>query len=195
MIARQLSGVPFDGSRQLDVTCRSPELLPSLLRQIKIGLVEVMVAARRAKRGSHLGVGDPARQRSITSVPYVGGQLASILFDQQFYEGAGVEIDENHSSATLLAYQFSHGPAGPGTRTTRRYGADREVWPRDDPFSRQPFEHGGSADSEEASNGDATVGDHDFVPFMGALEPFTQVRSQVTDSHVHDRECTLCRQS
>lgn len=93
---------------------------PSLLGQIKIGLVEVTVASGPAKRGSHLGVGDPARQRSITSVPDVGGQLASIFFDQQFYKRAGVKIDESHRSATLLAYQFSHGPAGPQSPNRHR---------------------------------------------------------------------------
>ncbi|MDQ1379249.1 MAG: hypothetical protein QOE15_3422 [Acidimicrobiaceae bacterium] len=48
--------------------------------------------ARLAPRGNK-----PARHRSITAVPHIDGKVAPLFFDQQFHEGARIEIEEDHA--------------------------------------------------------------------------------------------------
>jgi hypothetical protein len=60
MAAGQVAGMPLDLRGELDRTRRGPVLLPGLLGDPKVALIEVVVAARGCERGTHLGIGQSA---------------------------------------------------------------------------------------------------------------------------------------
>lgn len=103
--ASQMSGLLFDLCSQLHRPGSTPVLLPRLFGCGQIFIVEVMVTTSCRQCSAHLGIGEAAGEGGIASVPHLSSEVAAGLFDDQLHEGAGMEVDEWHASAPLLAYQ------------------------------------------------------------------------------------------
>ncbi len=97
MCAGQLAGVHGDGLGYLDGSCRGPEFLPLCLGAALVGSIQQVIATGSRQRGTYLRVGKPRRDGGVASVPEGGGQLTSVLLDDQFDEGAAVEIHNRHA--------------------------------------------------------------------------------------------------
>lgn len=114
---------------------------------------------------------------------------ASLLFDQQFHEGTGVDVDECHGSATLLAYPLSDGP---WTTTTRRRRACCSFRRGDDPFGRQPSRGPGGADTQQSSYWDVAVGDHDLLAIADQVCLVSNIvflRSTINSNAIYGQHC------
>jgi len=134
-MARQLASAAFDNGGELDGPRRRPILLPRCLGVDKVVLVEHMISRRGGEGGAYLGVRQSAREGGVTSVPELGGQIASRLVDQQLHEGARVEVDQRHLSATLFADELRHGVTRTGAATPRSCGSLSPFRAPDDAFS------------------------------------------------------------
>jgi hypothetical protein len=92
-----LARVLLDGGGELDRASDRPVVIPGLLGCVEIIVCEIVIAGGRSQRRPHLRICQAAGDRGVASVPQVGGQLAACLLDQQFHEGAGIEVDERHA--------------------------------------------------------------------------------------------------
>ena len=135
--ACRLTCMLLDGSSEFNWTGSGPVAGPCLLRRIHVFGSEVVIASGGGQRGPHLGIGQAALHRSVASIPQLSRQVASRFFGQQLHEGAGIEIDQGHSSAPLLADNLGQRPARARPRTSRCPRTLRRRRPTDDPVGCQ----------------------------------------------------------
>ena len=181
----QLAGMLFYGCGELDRPGGRPVTIPGALGRVEFVFIEVVVAGGGGKRGTHLGIGQPARDGGVTSVPQFGGKLAACLLGEEFHEGAGVEVDEWHLSAPLFADDVGHGPARTRTSTPGCFRALDRCGSANHPFGRQALKCGRGRQAEQPGDRDAAVGDDDFVTFACSFEPFAEVCAEISDGHIH----------
>ena len=98
VLAREVAGTALDGVGQLDRTSRRPVLLPRGLGGDEVLIGEVAVSVGCCQRGADFRIREAARQRGVPAVPNVSGETATQLVDDEFHEGAGVEVREGHVS-------------------------------------------------------------------------------------------------
>jgi len=98
MQPHQLASVTLDCRRQLDEARCRPVLRPDTLGRLEVVHVEVVVAACSGECCTHLRVGEPARQGSITTVPQLRGDVAACLLDQQLHEAVRSTIPSGFAS-------------------------------------------------------------------------------------------------
>ena len=107
-----MAGVLLDGCGEFNRTGSGPVLGPSLLGRVQVLGGRVVIAGRGGQRGPHLGIGQAARHGGVASIPQFSGEVAARFFGQQLHEGAGIEVDQGHRSAPLVANNL-------GQRATR----------------------------------------------------------------------------
>lgn len=56
----------------------------------------------------------------------------------------------------------------------------------DHPFGGEALEGRGGRDTEQAGDGDSTLGDDDFFASSGSLQPLAQMCPEITYGYVHD---------
>jgi len=164
----------------------------------QIPLLQVVVAASGSQGRPDLGVGKTARQGSITTVPERSDEVASRFLDHQLHQCAGVEVDEGHRSAPLLAHPLGDGPTRPRTQLAGCRRSALLQGPGDHALLGETFQHWGDADWEQPSYGHPAIGDDHFMPIPGAGQPIAQMRSKlgygdVHDVSVHDEACGIVR--
>ena len=96
MDAREVPGLPFNLSRQLDRSGSAPVLLPRLLGCGQVVVVEIMIATSSRKCRAYLWIRQTAREGGIATVPQISNEVAAGLLDDQLHEGARVEVDKRH---------------------------------------------------------------------------------------------------
>ncbi|HVB93428.1 MAG TPA: hypothetical protein VND67_03835 [Acidimicrobiales bacterium] len=104
----QSACLPLYRRGEFDRSDGRPELLPSLFRHGQVVVVEVVIPSGSRESGSNFRVRDPARKCCVTAIPQIDCEFGTRLFDYKFDEGAGIEIDERHGSAPLLADYVRH---------------------------------------------------------------------------------------
>jgi len=92
----QLTGVPLHRHVQLDRANGGPELFPGPARGISFTFGQSVIAGRSGQRGANFRVGQPAGHWRVASVPQLGRQVGTGLFDQQFHQCTGVEVHQRH---------------------------------------------------------------------------------------------------
>ena len=142
-----------------------------------------MVAVSSGEGGPHLGIGQAACECGVASIPQVGRQVADRFFGEQLHEGAGVEVDQPHISAA--AQRRSRPEAGVGA-AARMHGGAGPPRGADYPIGRQALERGRGGQAEQPGYRNPPVGDHDFVTLPDPFEPLAEVRTQFSDSYVHN---------
>lgn len=98
MLAGEVAGMTLHRWCQLDRARGTPELFPALLGVLEAISVEVVVPVSGGERRSDLGVGEPARDGAIASVPECDGELRSRFVDDQLHERTCIEVDDRHLS-------------------------------------------------------------------------------------------------
>ncbi len=144
-----------------------------------------MVAAGRGERSAHFGVRQTARQRRTAVVPQLGGEVASVLLDEQLHECAGVEVDQRHRSASLLADEFSDGPmrARPGLPLRPRPTRLRR--PGDEAIVREALEHRSRPQPDELRHWDPTLCHDDLLAGINTGEPVAEMGAKFGDGNIH----------
>lgn len=56
----------------------------------------------------------------------------------------------------------------------------------DHPFSGEALEGSGCRDTQQAGDGNSTLGDDDFFASPCSLQPLAQVCSEITNGYIHD---------
>jgi hypothetical protein len=190
VLAGQSARVLFDSDCQFNRTHRSPIVGPGSFRRAEVLVAEVTVTVGGCQRCSHLGIGQSTCHRGVAAIPELDGEVRACLFYQELHEGTGVEVDEGHSSAPLLADYVGQRPARsasdpPGSAWTSegfRWGYQ--------PIRDQPLQSRGSAQPPQACHGDTTVSDYDLITTANLFEPAAQMGSKLSDSDVHGFQCT-----
>jgi hypothetical protein len=94
--AREVPGVAFNLSCQLDRSGSAPVLLPRILSCGQVVVIEIMIATSSRKCRSYLRIRQAARQGGVATVPQIGNEVAAVLLDEQLHQRARVEVDERH---------------------------------------------------------------------------------------------------
>jgi hypothetical protein len=81
---------------QFDRTNCRPVPLPGIFCCCQLIDFQVVIARQSGKRGANLRVCEPARQRRIAPVPQFHSEFRARFVDHEFYQGAGIEIDQRH---------------------------------------------------------------------------------------------------
>ena len=144
-----------------------------------------MVSTGRGESRSHLGIREPARQCRITAVPQLGGEIAPGLFHHQLHQRAGVEVDQRHQLAPLLADQLGYRSTRARTRPILHRRPARLDWPGDDPVVGEAFNRRPSVQSDEPRHRQAPLSDDDLLTTVGVGEPVTEMRSKLGHRNVH----------
>ena len=185
--ARKQPGVPLHGRSELDRAAGRPVLLEGPLSRGEVSVIEIVVAGGRGERGTHLGIGQPARERGVTSVPQLRGQIAAFLLGQQLHQGAGIEVDQRHPSAPLFADDVGHRPARTGTGTPRRGLPLARARLADHAFGSQALEYGGRAQTQQPRDRDAAIGDYHLVALACSLQPIAKVCPEFSNGDIHNQ--------
>jgi hypothetical protein len=92
----QLTGVPLHRRGQLNRANGGPELFPGPARGVSFTFSQNVIAGRRGQCGAHFRVGQAARHWRVASIPQLGRQVGTGLFDQQLHQCTGVEVHQWH---------------------------------------------------------------------------------------------------
>jgi hypothetical protein len=98
MGAGEFPRVLLDRFRQLNRSGHRPESAPVLHSGSYGRCVQPMITAGGRQRCTNFYMGKSARYGRVASPPEVGHHVAGFLLDQQFDEGAGVEVDQHVQS-------------------------------------------------------------------------------------------------
>jgi hypothetical protein len=179
VLASQSARLLFDSDCQFNRTHRSPIVGPGPFRRAELLVAEVTVTVGSCQRCSHLGIGQSTRHRGVASIPELDGEVRARLFYQELHEGTGVEVDERHSSASLLADYVGQRPARsasdpPGSAWTSeglRWGYQ--------PIRHQPLQSRGRAQPLQACHGDTAVSDTPRSVRLVQLSPIEAVTKRI----------------
>ena len=105
MLVGQVAGERLDLDGDLDTADGGSQLLPRCRGRPRPRLVEASCSSGGRQGGTHLRVGDAAREERVGTVPEPGGLRAARFLDDELHQGAGVEVGDGHrrrsrSSAT-----------------------------------------------------------------------------------------------
>jgi hypothetical protein len=137
------------------------------------------------ERGPHLGICQAAGHRGIAAVPQLSGEVASWFFGQQLHESAGIEVDQRHRSAPLIADDLGQRPAHARARPSRRSRALSGRWPADDPVGCQALKGGRGSEAEQPGNRHPAVGNHQFGPAADSFKPLAEMCPKLGNRYVH----------
>jgi hypothetical protein len=185
----ELAGVLLYGRGELDRSCSCPVLLPHLPGAAELALGQIVAAACGSQCGAYLGVGQPARHRSVTSIPQCGREVASGLFSKKLHEGAGIEIHQRHRSAPIFADDVREGPPRPRPRRCCR--ALSGPGPADHSLGGQPFQRRRGGQAKQPCDWHSPVGNDDLVTTTSLIEPDAEIGPEFGDGDVHESKCTL----
>jgi hypothetical protein len=180
--SRQLARMLLYGSTEFNGTGSGPVAGPLLLGFVQVVSREVMIAGSSRP---HFRIGQAARHRRVASVPQFCGEIACRFLGQQLHERAGVEIDQRHQSAPLVAADLGQWPARPRARSSRRSRAMRGRGPAYDAHGGQALEGTGSRETQEPGHRDTAFSDHQFGSAAGPFEPLAEMGPEFSNSYVH----------
>lgn len=181
MPGSELPGMTLDRLAQLDRPKGGPVLLEGSFCGGDVGRFEVVVAQRCAESSSHLGVGEPAGDRRVAAIPQFRCEIASVLFDEELYECARVEVHERHESATLFAHKICHrAPSSRSVVRRRQWSVPLHGAP-DHSLAREALQLGDGVNAEQPDHWQSPFCDDDLFSVPGTVEPRAQVGSQFTD--------------
>lgn len=89
-------------------------------------------------------------------------------------------------SAPLFAHYLGDGVARTWPWSSCRGRPPSAFGPADHPFSGEAFEGSGCRDTQQAGDGNSTIGDNDLFASSRSLQPLAQVCSEITNGYVHD---------
>jgi hypothetical protein len=187
----ELAGVLLYGRSELDRSGSCPVLLPHSPGAAELALGQIVVAACGSQCGAYLGVGQPARHRSVTSIPQLGREVASGLFGKKLHEGAGIEIHQRHRSAPIFADDVRQGPARPGPGPPRCCWALSGPGPADHSLGGQPFQRRRGGQAKQPGDWHSPVGNDDLVTATSLIKPDAEIGPEFGDGDIHGSKCTL----
>ena len=187
----ELAGVLLYGRGELDRSCSRPVLLPHVPGAAQLALGQTVVAACGSQCGAYLGIGQPGRHRSVTSIPQLGREVAAGLFGKKLHEGAGIEIHQRHRSAPIFADDVREGPPRPRPRLPGCCWALSGPGPADHSLGCQPFQRRRGAQAKQSCDWHSPVGNDDLVTATGLIKPDAEIGPEFGDGDVHGSKCTF----
>jgi len=186
----KVAGVLFNPRGEFDWAGGGPEVLPVTLGSGELGFCQVVIAGCCSECGADFGVGQTAGQCGVAAIPQSGRQRAPCLGGEKFDEGAGIEVDERHRSAPLVADPVRHRPPRSRPGPSRSDGPLRGGL-ANHAFGRETLQGACAVQRSESRDGNPAVGDDDLTTSPSSIEPIAEVRAQLGHGYIHTVNRTL----
>ena len=182
----KFSRVTLDCSGEFHwLDCR-PESLPVPLNLSGETIINSVISCGSSERGANFGIGEATRQRTVAPIPESGGEIATLLMDDELHQRTGVEVHERHSwLVALLSDEVSYRRGASNSSMSTSVRSRSTVSSTDDTFGAESFQEGRGVHTKKASNWNTAIGDENLLTRIGTTDPFAEMGSQVADSYVH----------